>query len=134
MSVASDYYVSPLTSSVVSCSQVSRSVDTGVGELPPSSEHVDVMSADSCGNNELLNVSGERRHESDDDCVSTVVTSCSSGVDAAHVVEETKRGMHGRSASESGIFKLREHFTSLPQRTYIHRRYEPGTSLFILVC
>jgi len=43
------------------------------------------------------------------------------------VAVKAKRTLHGRSASESGIVKLSQCFSNLPEHVNVQRRYEQGT-------
>ena len=48
------------------------------------------------------------------------------------VASKAKRTLHGRSASESGIYKLGQCFSSLPEHVNVRRRYEQGTAYIVM--
>jgi len=71
---------------------------------------------------------------------SDCVIECLSEINAAQVdsdsVQEVavkaKKTLHGRSASEGGVFKLDQRFPNLPEHMNVHRRYAQGTGYDVL--
>jgi len=61
-------------------------------------------------------------------CVSEVSTAEFNSSALQKISVEPKRGLHSRSASESGIFKPSQCFPNLSHHVYVHGNYKEGTA------